>query len=146
MAVYIHQDIATTFDGDLELSNNGDLKIGSSMETYKAVANFMLRTDFGDYAPDKSIGCNLGSFVGELNNSDTHQDMEYSINRVLQDQIFAKSDVTTDVVAMDVNEAVCIVNIAGHYIVDNQVQYFDSIRLTYLYPYIEGQPTPLTIT
>lgn len=145
MAIYIHQDIATTFDGDLELSDNGDVRVGTSLDTYKAIVNFMLRTDFGDYAPDTSIGCNLGSFVGELNNSDTHQDMEYNINRVLQDQIFSKSDVSTDVVAMDVNDAVCIVNIAGHYIVDNQTQYFDAIRLMYSYPYIDGEVTPLTI-
>lgn len=147
MGVYIFQDIASNFSGDLELSDNGDLKLASSLETYKAVTNFMLRTDFEDYAPDGTVGCNLGSFVGATNDLDTHRDMEYNINRALQGQIFSKTDVSTDVIAIDVNEVACIVNIAGSYIVDNEVQHFDAIRLAYSFPFIEdAEPTPLTIT
>ena len=145
MATYIDQDIASTFEGDIVLSPIGDLKIADSLETHKAAANFLLRTDYGDYAADRTVGCNLGSFIGELNTSANHDKMELLINRGLQSQIFSAEDVSATVVPFDIEEALCVVQIAGNYLVSGEIVYAIDQKISYLFPYIEGEPTPLVI-
>ncbi len=145
MATYIDQDIASTFGGDIIIDSKGDLKISDALETHKAAANFLLRTDYGDYAPDRTVGCNLGSFIGELNNSENHDRMESLINRSLQNQIFSREDVSATVVPFDLEEALCIVEIAGNYLVSGEIVQSIDQKIAYSFPYIEGEPTPLVI-
>jgi hypothetical protein len=145
MATYVDQDIASTFGGDIILSSKGDLKIADSLETHKAAANFLLRTDYGDYAADKTVGCILGSFIGELNPQANHDKMELLINRGLQSQIFSTEDVLATVVPFDINEALCVVQIVGNYLVSGEIVYAIDQKISYLFPYIEGEPTPLVI-
>ena len=145
MATYIAQDIACSLGGDVVIGSNGDLKLADALETYKGAANFVLRTDYGDYAPNKNVGCNLGSFIGELNTEENHKKMETNINRVLRNQIFSSQDAFAVVVPFDLEEALCIVKIAGTYLVSGEfVQAIDQ-KMLYSFPYIEGSPSPLVI-
>jgi len=146
MAIYTQQDIQTSLEGDLELSSNGDLKLANPLNTYKSTANFLLRTDFGDYAPDESIGCNLGSFVGKLNTPDNREFMQYNIDRVLQERLFSATDAESTVLPFDINEVICVVNIGGAYLIDGIVQTIQGETITYTFPYIDGTHiTPITI-
>ena len=145
MATYIDKDIASTFGGDILIDSRGDIKISDALETHKSAANFLLRTDYGDYAPDKTVGCNLGSFIGENNTIENHDKMEFNINRSLQSQIFSSEDVLATVVPFDIEEALCIVEIAGNYLVDGEIKYNIDQKIAYTFPYIEGEPTPLVI-
>ena len=146
MSVYISRDVETSFEGDLELDTKGDLSLADSLVTYKSACNFLLRTDFGHYAPNKSVGCNLGSFVGKNNTPENHRFMEYNINKVLKEKIFSNSDVATTVVPFDMNEVLCLIDIAGAYLIDNVIQVVETQRIAYTYPYIDGQYlTPITI-
>lgn len=146
MAIYSDRDIETTFAGDIVLDRKGDLKLANALDTYKSAANFVLRTDFGDYAPEPTVGCNLGSFIGRPNNQDSHEQMEYLINKVLQQELFALTDARADVVPFDVNEALCVISIAGSYLVDGEIIYFDAEQMTYQFPFIDGEPTPLVVS
>lgn len=146
MAVYVHRDIETSFAGDIEIDTNGDLKLANPLETYKAAANFLLRTDHGEYVPDATVGCNLGSFIGEMNTTNTHQYMEYNVNRVLKSRLFSSTDVVATVVAFDINEALCVVKIAGSYLIDNVIQSPQSQNIAYTFPFLEGESiTPISI-
>ena len=146
MALYTEQDIETSLEGDIKLSSNGDIKLANPLETYKSLANFLLRTDFGDYSPDKSIGCNLGSFVGELNTPENRDFMQYNINRVLQERLFSIADVEATVVPFDINEVLCVINIGGSYLLDGTIQTVKGETIAYTFPYIDGTHiTPITI-
>lgn len=146
MTVYVHTDIESSLEGDLEIDTKGDLSLANPLETHKAAANFCLRTDYGDYAPDKSVGCNLGSFMGKPNTSQNHRFMEHNINRSLKDKIFTPKDVDTTVVAFDINECLCVITIGGMYLIDGVVQSVDSEKIAYTFPFI-GMPhlTPITV-
>ena len=145
MAVYTQQDIGSTLEGDVQLSSAGDLQLANPLNTFKSLANFLLRTDFGDYSPDTTIGCNLGSFVGELNTSDNREFMEYNITSVLRERLFSIADVEATVVPFDLNEVLCVVNIGGYYLLDGIIQTIKGETLTYTFPYIDGTHiTPIT--
>ena len=147
MATYTSRDIQSTFEGDLVLDSNGDLKLANPLDTYKSAANFLLRTDFGAYAPDKSVGCNLGSFVGKLNTQENQEFMAYNINRVLQNQIFNVNDIEATVVPFDLEEVLCVVKIGGFYLIDGIIQPVNGEVLTYTFPYISmDHLTPIDIT
>lgn len=145
MSLYVDRDISTNFSGDLMLDQKGDLAIADSLATYKSVANFLLRTDYGDYAPNTQVGSNLGSFIGALNTRSTHEHMEHSIIRGLVEDVFSTTDIDADVLPLDINEAICFVRIAGQYLISGEIVSVDQDTLSYSFPYIDGAPTPLTI-
>lgn len=145
MATYYDQDIATTFNGDLVLDGRGDLKIADTLETYKGAANFVLRTDYGDYAADNNVGCNLGTFIGEPNTPESHAKMENAINRTLQNQIFSNNDAVATVVPFDMEEALCIIQLAGTFLISGEFVQVHDQKIAYTFPYIDGEPTPLVI-
>ena len=145
MATYVDRDISVSLEGDLNIDQKGDIKLADALDTYKSVANFILRTDFGDYAPDQSVGSNLGSFIGQSNNRESHANMEYLIVGSLANKVFADTDVSADVVPFDIYEAICFVNLAGSFLVSGELKHVEQERITYSFPYIDGEPTPLTI-
>lgn len=145
MALYVDRDILTNFSGDISLDQKGDLALANPLETYKAVANFILRTDYGDYTPDPKVGSNLGSFIGSSNDRDTHELMEYHIAKGLSNEVFASTDISADVVPFDLDEAICFIHIAGLYLISGEVTSVEQETITYSFPYIDGNPTPLTI-
>lgn len=147
MGVYIDKDISTTFEGDINLSDSGDLGLANALDTYKSVANFLLRTDYGDYAPNITVGCNIGSYIGQNNTKAIQEQLEYNVNKVLQTKVFSLTDARADVVPFDVDEVICIISIAGSYLIDGQIQYFSSERIAYTFPYIEERNlTPIDIS
>ncbi len=145
MATYIDRDLGITFNGDLILDGRGDIKLHDALETHKSAANFVLRTDYGDYAPDVNVGCNLGSFIGETNSERVHAEMENLINRAIRNQIFNRSDAVATVVPFDHEEALCIVEIEGTFLVSGELIQVENQKIAYTFPYIAGEPTPLTI-
>ena len=146
MALYKFRDIETSFEGDIEVSPKGDLKLADSLATYKAAANFLLRTDYGDYVPDRTVGCNLGSFVGKNNTTDNHELMRHQINKTLKEKLFSVIDAESYVVPFDMNEVLCIVNIGGSYLIDGVIKTIHGEKLAYTFPYIDGRYiVPITI-
>lgn len=146
MAYYFEEDISTNFQGDLNLTANGDLKLANPVETRSAVANFLLRTDNGDYAPDPLLGCNLGSFVGRLSNAESLEEMESSILRSLTEKVYSLHDIDAVVVPFDINEVLCIVTVAGTYELSGEPQTINAKPMTYTFPYIDGTHiTPIVI-
>lgn len=146
MAYYFEEDIGTSFEGDIEITPNGDIKLANPVETRSAVANFLLRTDNGGYAPDLLLGCNLGSFVGRLSNSENLQEMESNILRSLAEKVYSLADIDAVVVPFDINEVLCVVTLAGTYELSGAPQTINGERLAYTFPYIDGTHiTPIVI-
>lgn len=145
MAIYSTSDIASSFSGDLCVADNGDILVADSLATYKSAANFLLRTDYGDYAPNGNVGSNLGNYIGEANESETYSNMERDARNSLIIDLFEKTDVSVDVVPFDINEALVVVSLAGYFMVDNELTYVQDERMTFSFPYIEGNITPLII-
>lgn len=146
MTVYSARDIETDLNGDILLSKVGDVNLADSLVTYKSAANFILRTDYGDYAPDSSVGANLGSFVGEKNTRRTAELMERNIITALRTRIFSAPDIDATVVPFDIEEVLCVVTIAGLFLIDGVLKSVDEERIAYSFPYIEGSfITPITI-
>lgn len=146
MALYTNRDIQSSVTGDLVLDSKGDLDLADALDTYTSAANFVLRTDFGEYAPDSTVGANLGSFIGKMNTSDNHRFMEYNINKTLKEKIFSSTDIDNTVVPFDNNECICFIRIGGSYLIDGVITTVQDRVITYTFPYIDAEYiTPLSI-
>lgn len=145
MALYLLQDIKTNFEGDVEIDSKGDLKLANALETTRAAVNFSLRTDLGEYQPNPRIGCNLGSYIGDINSRETHQDMESSINLGLKRRVVEPQDVEVDVVPFSLTEALCSIKIKGNYLISGEVTEVMESRQSYTFPFIAGQIDPLDL-
>lgn len=146
MTLYISSDIKSSIEGDIKIDTNGDLALANPLETYKAAANFVLRTNYGDYAPNNTVGCNIGAFIGKMNTPENHRSMEYNVNKVLKEKIFSSSDIDATVTAFDINECICFVKIAGSYLIDNIITSANEQIIAYTFPYLGAEYlTPLPI-
>lgn len=146
MTQYSARDIETNFDGDIVLSDVGDIKLANSLVTHKAAANFLLRTNYREYAPDESVGCNLGSFVGKMNTRENAEYMQSIINSTLKTRVFSTVDVDATVVPFDIDEVLCVITIAGLYVIDNALVSAEGETIAYAFPYLEGRfSAPITI-
>lgn len=145
MALYSLMDLASNFSGDICVADNGDLEIANALDTTKAIVNFILRTDYGDYSPNENVGSNLGNYIGEINTSKIHSQIETNIKNSLVTELFDKGDLSVDVVPFDFNEALVVISLAGSYLIDNEITYVEEDRMTFSFPYIEGSISPLTV-
>ena len=143
MAIYFTRDIEQTFDGDLGVDPKGDLALAGTRESHVAAVNFILRTDRSDYQPDRRVGANLGSYIGETNNRETHDKMEFSITRAITDGVYSKEDLLVAVVPTDCNEAAAVIQLQGTYVQDGKQVADPGTTLTYRFPYIAGELIPV---
>jgi phage baseplate assembly protein W len=144
MANYSDRGIALTFSGDLQISANGDIDLANSFETQKAAVNWFLRTNKGDYTPDRRLGCNLGTFIGKNISAEVLDQMESVCNMTLTKYSVHKADLRIDAIPIDHDNIGLFVSVGGRYLDEDGNLLASGVEiLKYIYPYLEGQPTPL---
>ena len=136
MAIYATRDIATTTSGELILDRNGDLKLADSPESHVSAANFILRTDNGDYAPDPTLGANLGSFIGTPMTESNLELAEMLATKALTDNVFEPDDVSVVIIPLDINDAVTVVEMGGSFFISGDLQEIEPVVQSYDFPYI----------
>ena len=141
MSVYTARDIAVSFEGDIQLDPNGDIKLANSYESHKAAVNYLLRTDKGDFKPDKRVGCDLGSFIGENNLDETYLAMEDSSIENISKFVLDRTDFSVHVVPIAINEAGVYIVVGGSYMGDDGALLDTEPEiLTYIFPFLDGSP------
>jgi hypothetical protein len=144
MGIYTERGLALTFSGDLQIGSNGDLKLDNSFDTHKSAANWFVRTNKGDYTPDKRLGCDLGRYIGKEMSRDNLLSLENGALANLVKFTVNRGDVTVDAAPIDCDTIAVFVSLQGQYLdEDGKLLQPGTEVLTYVYPYIEGQPTPL---
>jgi len=144
MAIYSERDVELTFSGDLQLSANGDIKLGDSFETQKSAINWFLRTNKGENQPDVRLGCDVGLSIGKNMTNGNLNLLEDSVLQNLVRFVIARTDVRVDAVPLDCEEVGLFVNVGGKYLDDdgNVIEGAQEV-LKYLFPYLEGEFTPI---
>jgi hypothetical protein len=147
MGNYYIRGIGMTTSGDISIGANGDLELSNSYETKKAAINFLLKTDKGQYRPDPRIGCDLGTFIGSQNFSETFTAMEKSARANIVKFILDPTDVQVHVMPLDQNNAGIFLIVGGDFSDENGNALTDARPevLTYVYPFTDGQPTLINI-
>jgi len=142
MAIYIAKDIYTTFDGDISVGSNGDVRLGDSYESHKSAVNFLIRTDKGEYQPDKRIGCNLGVFIGDHHTEEMHQSMEDTIKDNISKFVLAASDMQVHVMPLSETNAGVFLIIGGQYsdLEGSKIETAAPEILVFDFPYSDGEP------
>jgi len=144
MGIYSQRDISSSFEGDIEISAHGDIKLADSFETHKSVINFLVRSDFGDYRPDARIGCNLGSFIGKQNTKSNIISMEHTCKANLIKFAIASADLELHALPISIDEAGVFIGTKGTYLDDDgNVLDVATEILTYIFPFKGGNPKPV---
>jgi hypothetical protein len=142
MSVYSTQDISISFSGDIEFSANGDVKLADSYESHKNAINFLLKTNKGDFKPDKRVGCDLGNFIGQNNSESIYGEIEDNCSENIGKFIMSKSDFTIHSMPLSHDEAGVFVVVGGTYVDKdgNLLENNGPEVMTYVFPFLDGQP------
>jgi hypothetical protein len=145
MSLYAFRGIYTTQEGDLAIGANGDLKLAKSDETISGIVNFIVRTDRGEYSPDKRVGADLGSFIGKMITNPVLLDMEKYIVQNLSKFVLDTRDLQCHAIPISNDTVGIIVAYGGEYIgQDGNVMDTTTTVLNYSFPYLEGGPVSLS--
>ena len=141
MGVYALRDVFSTTDGDIVIDSKGDLKLAESIESISGVANFIIRTDRGEYVPDNRVGADLGSFIGSNMTYTLTDEMESNLIQNLTKFAIARSDLQIHAFPLSHEEVGIIIGYGGVYIdKDGNVMDTTTHVLKYTFPYLEGGP------
>lgn len=147
MGIYIGRGIGSSFDGDINLSANGDVELADSYDTIKSSVNFLIRTDKGQYRPDKRVGCDLGTFIGDNMQQDIYPVIEDTVKENITTFIMTPSDVRVDAVPVDYNVLGLFVTTRGQYVdQDGNLIESEVETLSYVYPFLSGEPTLINVS
>lgn len=144
MATYNTQDIYLGLDGDIAISPNGDIKLANSFETKKQLANFILRTNKGDYVPDKRIGADLGTFIGETLTQKLVESVKTLAIANISQFCYEQEDFAIKVMPITYEELGLFLIAGGTYLdKDGKIMAISPEVITYSFPFMEGSPTPI---
>lgn len=147
MGVYISQGIGSSFEGDINISAHGDVELADSYETVKSAVNFLIRTDKGQYRPDKRIGCDLGTFIGENMYQDIYPIIEETAKENITTFLMTSTDIRVDAVPVDFNVLGVFVTTRGEYLdQDGNLIESEVETMSYVYPFLSGEPTLINVS
>lgn len=129
-------DIDMTLDGDVQVADNGDLKLAGSADAVASQVLFLLMTDNGEYKPDPSWGANLGSLIGYAND-DTRTMLAESLTLSQLDRaglLYMKESITAVAAG---NNMMVVVKLRGD--VFGAAEGPTHIGLAVAFPYLSGE-------
>lgn len=148
MSLYFLQDVEATDDGDLVVSENGDLKLASPLRTVAQAIDWTILTNKGELLSDVTFGSNIQTFYGSHNSIDNHRLMESQIKQQLRLQgLIDMNDLEVEIMPIEQDEAAILVTVKGSYLDTESLtgaytRYlpdFDGLVRGYLYPFLGGQ-------
>jgi hypothetical protein len=141
--MYSLQDIYSTLSGDISFDAKGDLRLGTSFESTKAVVNFIAKTDRGGYSPDPRVGGDIGIHIGDKLTKEVTLSMEGSIKENLARFVLNTNDFQVHVIPVTNEDVGVFIGVGGDYIdSDGNSLDVDPEVISYTFPYYEGSPSP----
>lgn len=142
MSVLDSIDVDLTWDGDLQVGDDGDLKTNSDdyiRATETAVQN-IVKADFGDWDGDPTFAANLSDFIGEPNNRENGQKIAQRVkSRIVAMGIAEASDITVRVVPIGIHEVAILVKVDAASTSGNRLQPGESLVVSTLFDSNEGE-------
>lgn len=139
-------DLDFTWDGDLILDENQDLK-DTSYNLLASIQNEIfstIKSDIKDWREDPSIGADLGDFVGEPNTSVTGKAIQDRIKSSLS-YLVSPNDLAVRVVPVGVNRVMVTLTLQVIATPENGLRAGETINVSFLYDYFErGVFVPLS--
>ena len=140
--MYNLRDIGLSLSGDIELSANGDLKLGDAYESIKSAVNYLARTDKGEYKPDIRIGGDTGRAIGENMDQESLRQIERSIRENLNDFLLNSQDFQVHAIPVEDDVVGVFIAIGGQYLDDDgNILDTDPEVISFAFPF-NGDPTP----
>jgi len=135
---YDSVDLDFSWDGDLLLDNQGDIK-DTSEDLLLSIRNEMftiVKSSLGDWKEDITVGADLDDFVGESNSRETAENIKIRLESSLS-QLVSVSDVEIRVTPVSIYKVLISLSLAVLATAENRIQSGTVISATFLYDYLE---------
>lgn len=107
-------DMEVDDDGDLVVSEQGDIKIADSRRTTLQDIMFRVRTIIGDYVPDRLLGSNIATMYGAQNTRHNGELIRTMVRRsLLFDARFSSHEIMVDVTPISQESVLVIIMVNG---------------------------------
>lgn len=135
---YDSVDFDFTWDGDLVLDTQGDLK-DTSEDQLLSIKNeifTIVKSNLGDWREDMNVGADLDDFVGESNSRETGENIQIRLESALS-EIVSLADVKIRVVPVSIYKVLIALTLSVLPTAENGIQAGTTISTTFLYDYLE---------
>lgn len=107
-------DIDMTLDGDINLNGNGDVKLSTPQDSLSQEILFRVKTERGDYVPQRNAGAGLSRYQGEPNIQPTLDAIVEDVHTALTiDGFIPGSLLFVDAVPISINEVALFIMYTG---------------------------------
>lgn len=135
---YDEIDLDWTWDGDLKLDTDGDLKDTSRdvLQSLQTEIHTIVKSELGDWREDISVGANLDDFIGEPNTRETGVQIKARIENALN-EIINLNDLSVRITPVGIYRVLISISVEVAPTPENRLQSGISISTTFLYDYME---------
>jgi len=135
---YDSVDFDFTWDGDLVLDTQGDLKDTSSdlLMSIKNEIFTVVKSSLGDWREDINVGADLDDFIGEPNSRDTAEGIETRLRSALS-EILAVQDLGIRIIPVNIYKILIVLTLEVLPTPQNGLKAGTTIKITFLYDYLE---------
>lgn len=141
MSVLDSIDIDLSWDGDLLVDNNGDIKRNSDdyIRATETAVQIIVKAEFKDWEGDPAFAANLSDFIGEPNTRENGRKIEQRVkSRIVTMGIAEASDITVRVVPIGNHELAIIVKVDAAPTGGNRLEAGEGVTVTTLFDSNEG--------
>ena len=137
--VYDNIDFFWSFDGDLSLDDNSDIRDTSydRLRSIRQVIETIVKSDKGDWRLQQNLGGNLSTFVGEKNSRALGDRIRKQlISAFMIDGIFDISDLTIKIVPLSISTI--LIRVELYFLSNERVKESNKLNLTFAYDYVDN--------
>lgn len=133
-------DISFTSLGDFTVGKNGDLGDTEDdvLESFRNDIRDIVKSEFGDWEKDATLGGNLSDFLGLPNTRQTAIDIQDRIkSRIVSTGLIASSDITVRVVPVHIHQIMLVITASVNSTPLNGLSPGEPVIISMLYDTIE---------
>jgi len=141
MAIYDSNDLFWTWDGDLAVGKDGDIKDTSDdllLSLQQEIAT-IVKSELGEWEAEPLLGCTLSDFLGEPNTRENGEAIENRIRiKLVETNIVQREDLGVRVVPTGPHQLMIMINVSVVATGNNQLTVADPVSVNILYDTMEN--------
>lgn len=141
MGVYDSIDIDFSWDGDFQLSDDGDIKMNGDdyIRATETAIQTIVKGEFGDWQHDSGVATGLSDFIGEPNTRENGEKIANRVkSRLVANGVAEASDITVRVTPINREELVIIIRVEAASTSGNRLRAGEGITISTVFNSTEG--------
>jgi hypothetical protein len=141
MGLYDSNDLYWTWDGDLAVGDDGDIKetMPDALQSLRQEIATIVKSEINEWEAEPSLGCTLSDFMGEPNTRENGQAIEDRIRlKLAEANIVQREDLNVRVVPTGPHQIMIMINVSVLATAQNQLTLAEPVNVSLLYDTMEN--------